>query len=361
MRIGFFSPTINRVGGGEWVTLSMIYALKAKKHKIVIHSAEKIDRIHIRRLLGHGLRIDEVHQWPSIFDPYNTESIYPNCLKLFLFSLKCDLLIDTFSSVLLPWTDAVYFQGVSRASRVPKGVKGFLFLPYKALLRNTNRRVKPEEKILMACSKWSAEIIEKNTGLRVNVLYPPVSDFFKVKHVDNQPKYNIVATVTRIAGDKRPQTIPQIAKLVRANVSFVIIGSCKLPHELNALNRLQESIRKLGVKERVRVLLNISRERHRDILQSSKVYLHPFVSYEGFGVSVVEAMSAGCIPVVPDVGGLREIVPKQFRYSSVEEAASMIDASIANWSPHKAQESVNTANRFSQARFHEEFLRIMKL
>jgi len=255
----------------------------------------------------------------------------------------------------------VYFQGASKESWQPRGIKRFLFLPYKALLRHTNANVKPEEKTLMTCSKSSAKRIERNTGLSVDVLYPPVSQFFKLRHIDNKSKKNIVVTVTRIAGEKRPETIPQIATLASKAVSFVVIGSCKLPHESDVLDRLQESIRKLGVKERVRVLLNISRERHRDILQSSKVYLHPFVSYEGFGVSVVEAMSAGCIPVVPDVGGLREIVPKQFRYSSVEEAASMIDASIANWSPHKAQESVNTANRFSQARFHEEFLRIMKL
>lgn len=361
MRIGFFSPTINRIGGGEWVTLNMIYALKAKKHKIVVHSAEKIEPVHIQRFFGHDLRLDEVNYWPSIFDPYNLESIYPNCLKSFLFSLKCDLLIDTFSNALLPWTDVIYFQGPSNAIWLPKGLKGLLFLPYKTLLTHTNKRAKLEEKILMTCSKWSARIIEETTGLHPKVLYPPVSDFFKVKDVNNQPKANVAVTVARISGDKRLDTIPQIAKLISKDVSFVIIGSCKLPQEIKALNLLQESIRKLGVGKKVRVLLNISRERHRDILQSSKIYLHPSLPYETFGISVVEAMSAGCIPVVPDIAGLKETVPKPLRYTSLEEAASLIDASIANWSPRKAQASVYIANKFNQARFRKEFLKIMRL
>lgn len=361
MRIGFFSPTINRVGGGEWVTLNMIHALKAKNHKIVIYSAEKIDPIHIQRFFGHNLYFDEVNQWPSIFDPYNLESIYPNCLKSFLFRVKCDLLIDTFSNDLLPWTDAVYFQGESRvASHLPKGVKGLFFLPYKALLTHTNRHVRPEEKILMTCSKWSAERIEKTAGLHINVLYPPISDFFKVKDINNQPKSDVITAVIRISRDKRPETIPRIAKLVSNDVPFVIIGSCKHEHELNALNNLRESIRKLGMDKKVKVLLNVSRERHREILKRSKIYLHPF-SIESFGISIVEAMSAGCVPVVPDCGGPREFVPKQFRYADLEEAASIIDASIANWSPRKALEFVNNADRFSQARFSKEFLKLMKL
>ena len=362
MKIGFFSPTINRIGGGEWVTLNMINAAEARKHKILVYSAEKINYGQIQKFFEHNLYLDnEVSFWPNIFDPYNLESIYPNLLKSFLFSLKCDLLIDTFSNALFPWTDAVYYQGRPRALQLPQGMKGSLFTPYKAFLTSSIKHVEPEEKILMACSKYSAKTIEALTGLTVNVLYPPVSDFFKVGYVKTHSKNNIVATVIRISNDKRPETIPQIAKQASNNISFVIIGSCRLPNELNALKCLQGYIRKLGVKQKVKVLLNVSRERQRDILQSSKVYLHPFVPYEAFGVSVVEAMSAGCIPIAPDIAGLREIVPKQLRYTSVEEAASLVDESIANWSPRKAQDSMDIANKFSQARFQNEFLKIMKL
>jgi glycosyltransferase involved in cell wall biosynthesis len=117
----------------------------------------------------------------------------------------------------------------------------------------------------------------------------------------------------------------------------------------------------LGVEKKVKVLLNISRKRQRDILQHSKIYLHPQVPYESFGISVVEAMFAGCIPVVPDIGGLREIVPREQRYASLEEAAALVDESVSDWSQRRIQECVAMAGRFSQARFIEQFLEIMRL
>lgn len=359
MKIGFFSPTINRVGGGEWVTLNMICALKAKKHETVVYSAEQINQVHIQRFFGPALHFEVVH-WPSVFDPYSLENIYPNCLKSFIFSLKCDLLVDTFSNALLLWTDAVYFNGIPKALRLPKGMKGALFSPYKTLLTHTNKHVKTENKVLMACSKWSAKIIEDTTGLHVETLYPPISEFFKTKNVKNQPKNNTVTTVTRISSEKNLEIIPKIAKLVSDEITFIIIGSCKHAPELNTLSHLRETIRKLKVEKKVKLLLNISREQHRDTLKNSKVYLHPSF-FEAFGISIVEAMSAGCIPIVPDYAGPREFVPKKLRYTSIKQAATMIDASIANWTPHKAKESINIADRFNQPSFNKKFLKLMKL
>ena len=359
MRIGFFSPTITRVGGGEWVTLNMIHALNSTEHEIIVCSAEKIDVHQLQNFFGKSLRIDsEVNFWLNLFDPFDLENIYPNIFKSSLFSFKCDLLIDTFSNDLFPWTDAVYYQGTPRTLRLHKRI---LFWPYKALSTNTSRHCKSEDKILIACSKHSARTIENFTGLSVKVLYPPVSDYFKIKNDTDRQRKNRVVTLIRIAEDKRPSTIPQIAKLVSTDATFTIVGNCRTIHEMNMLCSLRETIRKLDLGERITLLLNVSREKQREILQSSKVYLHPFVPYESFGVSTLEAMSAGCIPVVPDIAGLREIAPKELRYRSIEEAASLVDTSIDMWSPQKAREIANSTNRFSQARFAEEFLKIIKL
>ena len=168
-------------------------------------------------------------------------------------------------------------------------------------------------------------------------------------------------TVTRISNDKRPETIPLIAKLLPADVSFTIIGSCRLSTEVPVLRKLQNCIRSLRVEDKVKLLLNVSREKQRELLQSAKIYLHPLVPYEAFGISVVEAMSAGCVPIVPDIAGLREIVPNQLRYHTIEEAASKVKESLANWSPFKADESVKIANNFNQTEFKRNFLRITKL
>jgi glycosyltransferase involved in cell wall biosynthesis len=239
-------------------------------------------------------------------------------------------------------------------------MKGSLFAPYKTFLTNSIRHAKSQGKILMAPSKYVAKTVEILTGLTVDVLYPPFSSFFKIGN-KLPSKSNTVVTVTRISSDKRPQSILEIAKLVPDDISFVIVGSFRNRGDGSILNSLQEQIHRSGVSEKVKLHLNVSREKQREILQKSKVYLHPFVPYESFGVSAVEAMSAGCIPIAPDIAGLKEIVPKHLRYTSVEEAASLVEESIANWSPGKAQDSIAITDSFSQANFQKEFLRIMRL
>jgi glycosyltransferase involved in cell wall biosynthesis len=42
------------------------------------------------------------------------------------------------------------------------------------------------------------------------------------------------------------------------------------------------------------------------------------------GIAVLEAIAAGCCPVVPDSLAYREFVPEAYRYQSVAEAAAMI-------------------------------------
>jgi glycosyltransferase involved in cell wall biosynthesis len=367
MNIGFFSPTINRIGGGEWVTLNMIRALQnadagSTEHGITVYSSGKIDSAHIASFLGKELHFNNQVEFPrSIFDPFGLESLYPNLLRSYIFKLKCDLLIDTFSNDLLPWTDAVYFNGGVRSVLLPRGVKGMILLPYKAFARHALESARAEEKTLMACSRIAARVVEEVTKLKVHVLYPPLSDFFKRENIDDQQRDNSVVTVVRISRDKNPETIPEIARLTPEDTKFTIIGSCRTQDEVSALARLKSSIRNSKTAERVKLMLNVSREQQREVLQRSRVYLHPSVSYEGFGITVVEAMAAGCTPIVPDVGGLKEIVPRFLRYTSISEAASLVKASIANWSPSKAEEFVRMSDKFNTTRFNKEFLKIMKL
>jgi glycogen synthase len=72
-------------------------------------------------------------------------------------------------------------------------------------------------------------------------------------------------------------------------------------------------------------------------------------------------MSAGCIPIVPDVGGLKEIVPRHLRYKSVKEAAVLTEETLNTWSPLRACDMVEASNKFSQKNFFQNFLGIIKL
>jgi glycosyltransferase involved in cell wall biosynthesis len=336
----------------------MINSLKARGHEVVVFSAEKIDKARIFQVFGRELCFDaEAHFWPYILDPYDGISVYENTLKSLLFKLKCELLIDTFSNDLLPWSDAVYFQGEALVSVLPKGLKGSFFLPFRALLRQFSNSPNYESKIAMACSKFSARLIEEAVGHKVEALYPPVSNFFKINDVNMNSRADVVVTVSRFAKQKRLEMVSRIAKLTPDGISFIIAGACR---SSEALFSIQNSIRKLGVGKKVKLMPNISRTELRELLRKSKVYLHTSEN-EPFGVSIVEAMSSGCITIAPNSGGPKEFVPKELLYASVEEAASLVESSIVTWSPRKAEEFIKSAERFSEDKFRKEFLKIMKL
>src|SRR6266568_4762702 len=56
-----------------------------------------------------------------------------------------------------------------------------------------------------------------------------------------------------------------------------------------------------------RVIVNPNKEMYQETLAKSRIYLH-LMRGEHFGITIVESMSAGCVPVVHDSGGPREIV-----------------------------------------------------
>jgi glycosyltransferase involved in cell wall biosynthesis len=357
MRIGFFSPTINRIGGGEWVTINMINSLKSVGHEVVVYSAEKIDGNRIFQVFGHKLSFDdEAHFWPYIFDPYDGQSIYENALKSFMFKFKCNLLIDTFSNTLLPWNDVVYFQGGALVSYFPKGLKSLFYMPFRKLSEAFGKSYKNRDKIAMTCSQFSAKWIEEVTGHHIGVLYPPVSNFFRAYNVHADSRTNMVVTVSRLSKEKCLETVPRIAKLTSNNISFVIAGSCR---SIDALVSIQNRIRELGVEKRVKLMPNISRKTLKALLHRSKVYLHT-AENEPFGVSIVEAMSSGCIPVVHDSGGPKEFVPEHLRYNTAEQAALLAESSMSRWSPKKAEVFIRISDDFSEEKFSERFIEVIK-
>jgi glycosyltransferase involved in cell wall biosynthesis len=69
----------------------------------------------------------------------------------------------------------------------------------------------------------------------------------------------------------------------------------------------------------------------RDVLARAKIYVH-CARNEHFGISIVEAMAAGCVPVVHDSGGPREIVTDEvgYRWTIVDKAVEFVSELIAD-------------------------------
>ena len=93
------------------------------------------------------------------------------------------------------------------------------------------------------------------------------------------------------------------------------------------------------------------------MLLKTKVYLHTTIN-EHFGISIVEAMASGCIPIVHNSGGPMEFVPQDHRYATTEEAAIKVEQAINEWSPEKARSVSKSADKFSEKNFARQFIKV---
>ncbi|NJF24671.1 glycosyltransferase family 4 protein [Thermococcus sp. Bubb.Bath] len=115
----------------------------------------------------------------------------------------------------------------------------------------------------------------------------------------------VVTTTSRLTKRKRIHVIPKVAKRIKEeygeNVTFLIIGDG--PERSN----IERLIREYNVGDIVKLLGRQPREKIKEYLGASDVYLSPTV-YEAFGIAVLEALACGVPVVANNHGGIGEIV-----------------------------------------------------
>jgi glycosyltransferase involved in cell wall biosynthesis len=360
LKVGIFHPGLNVCGGGEWVALSIINTLKENGDKVIILTDEKVDQNKYIKTFGQKLNFDEQMVFPfHFFRRGDAHNIYTDALSCLVLKSKCDLIIDTYTRMILPTVDVTYihypiFTRSLYRSKLSKIKNGLYFLPYHAyearMRLNSN-------KILFANSNFTATAIKSYLGVHSQILYPSFSPFFLAdeKTIRNTKRLDQVVTVSRYAPEKNLEIIPQIAKQIK-NTKFLIIGNL---HYKDVYSRLLKLINHLDVADNVILMTNVPKYQLRDILLQSKVYLHCAVK-EHFGISIVEAIASGCLAVAHDSGGPQEIVSKEFRYETLDESVEIIRKAIEQWSVETAWKMRNSMLKFSQESFSKELLRVLK-
>lgn len=175
--------------------------------------------------------------------------------------------------------------------------------------------------LIISNSEYSRERILKAYGVNSKVIYPGIN---VNKYQNNIPTFsnNQVITIGSVNKLKRQlifiNILSKIDKKIRPNL--VIIGN---GYNLEYLNQLKRTAKILGVK--VRILVNATDQRKIDELQKSKLFLYAPIS-EPFGLSIIEAISAG-IPIVAynKGGGYREVINKS-------NGRIMYNLSVNDWS-----------------------------
>lgn len=366
MRVGVFCPTFNVYGGAEVVTAVIANTLAQNNYDVTLFTNEEINQREIKKFFGKSLNpsIKAVVK-PSIVQPRGLLDFYQTILRSHIFKSKCDLWIDVYSNCVFPWTNISYihFPFLNHYSYRPefpylrsRNILPVGGLPHTFFEKNfTNYN----GKLVLANSHYTADEIRRFSGKKAEVLYPPVPSIIFNNNPEtpnkNQRK-NLVVTISRFGPGKELEKIPYIASLTEPSIQFAIIGRV---HYQGTLLSLQKITQKLGLKDRVKFFPDASRPEMNQMLKSAKIYLHTMIG-EHFGISIVEAMAMGCIPIVHDSGGAKEFVPKDFRYRTIHEAATNITKEICEWSPQKAIKMAKIAENFKEENFSIEFMKLFK-
>lgn len=186
---------------------------------------------------------------------------------------------------------------------------------------------------------------------RVEYLYTPVDTSFSVDL--NNKKKNTVLVFGRINPDKNLEVVFDLASSI--NARFVISGYVS-PQDHVYL----ETLRKTKLKN-VKIIANPSEDQKTELFKNAWTYLHT-KQREHFGVSIAEAISSGCIPVVPKNGGAWEDIVAEgnfgFGYSSIEEAKQKIQESFDLDLPSR-KSILNSRNRFHMGKFREGLMELV--
>jgi len=170
---------------------------------------------------------------------------------------------------------------------------------------------------ILANSTFTAGWVERRWRKRAGVLYPPVE-----LNIEASEKMNRIVSIGRFVKDERCSKgqLEQVAAFrdflgkVGQPWELWMIGTCYPQHDRTYLEAVQAAAQDLPV----RFLINTEREKVLEALRVAKVFWHTAGLYETktadpvfsehFGIATVEAMRAGCVPVVLSSGGQREII-----------------------------------------------------
>lgn len=188
-------------------------------------------------------------------------------------------------------------------------------------------------KLALSNSRYVEQLLWKNLGIKSIVLHPPVESkkIFKItnflrKHHNLNLQRNVAVTICRIERGRMLEVIPHLASRIK-NIIFIIEGYVT---DHIVLRRLHYLVKKYNLSNVV-IVENPSRREILEILSRGSVYIHTTPN-ETFGISIVEAMAAGLIPLVHRSGGpWIDILGKRdgvygFSYLDLDEAVEILNA-----------------------------------
>jgi alpha-1,2-mannosyltransferase len=365
--------TLNTLGGETTVAIETIESLYELGYEVEFVTVQPPDLNSISRAYGKKIHIGRIKSLLPF--KLNYFGIYQKLLTMLSSSIdlkNSDIVINTHGDALpyrisgaTPYLLYLHFPTFLMSSTTSYASNKYrkslfwraYFKPYTLITQSLAMRAITGSSLILTNSAFSREAIrEAFANVHPYVLYPPV-DTERFSHAYSQTinaREAKVLVVARFSPEKQIENAIKVAHLLGRNIKFHIVGSLT-PANRPYFKMLQNLIESYGLTQIVTLTPNASNEELIDAMSKSMIYFHTMIG-EHFGVSIVEAMAAGLIPVVPSYGGCSEIVPSEYQYHTLQEAAEHIAKYAKIADDQKRIQMHEIARQFSP----DNFRRLMK-
>ena len=227
----------------------------------------------------------------------------------------------------------------------------FLRDRYENLMKNT---------LVLTNSGYTRKAISNAFNIDAKILYPPVDvETFQEIALKSNQRDDMVLVISRIAPDKQIENAIEVARIMRGRgigKIMTIAGNLHY-YDHQYYQQMKNMIADYDLSDYVSLQTNISFSRLIQLMQLAKVYFHPRID-EHFGISIVEAMASGLVPVVSNIGGHTEFVPPKYHFHTLGHAADLTALAFEATNSERRAISSST-NKFSNENYVNSFHRIL--
>ena len=224
---------------------------------------------------------------------------------------------------------------------------------------------------IICYSQFVKKFLEKTFPKKIFVLAPPVD----VPSKSSNKKENIILNVGRFTQGmnmkKQEMMIEAFKKLKAEDWKLVLLGGA-LPQDDEFIKKLRENAEGFPIE----IHTNIAREHLIEYYAKAKIYWHAtgfgedLVAHpefaEHFGITTLEAMSYGAVPVVINAGGQPELIDEGkdgFFWETEEELLKKTQRLMADsvLREKMSKEAIKKARKFDKQEFCRELNGIIEL
>jgi len=353
MNIGIIHGFVGGGGGTEKTFHAILGALETTDHNVTLYTFSKpklkSKKIKIRSSLPISI--------PSF-------GLYQRAMesKLISKAKNEDLLIQASGGLGIPtqsnqkiivYCHDDFSNELENPSTKYKGIWSLYYKPYYSMIKKFIQNIQDPRIHLISNSEHIQTSLNKKFNKNSNIIYPPVN----LSEFHSETKEKRVVTIGRFSEEKNHNFGIDVMKDL--DYDYDIIGNTKTKSNILYYEKLESRI-KTEKYQKINLLKNLERKSLVEKINKSKIYFH--CSKETFGISVVESIAAGCIPIVPNIGGHKETVPfDELRFSdgNIDDAKQKISNALFGNFDHLLSSLQSNIKKFDNSNFQINLIKFI--